>query len=589
MRGVPLLVLSTLWLAACEPSGMRVHLQLPAGLDVAQVQTVTVEVQADSSTHLGGASLSSDETLTADGRLLIDLDKSRYPISSAFDVVLAPTSMRPTTTSVGACASSAAGALLAVAQPIQLVFSSTTTATQPGTLAFACERTGCAPIVSPPYQEIEGLNGDNLALLGVSHFTSTDDTYTVLGAPTRMHAQQPTGAVFLVSRALHACPQSIAIADRIIYGRAGDALGAAAAVGDFDGDGLEDLAVSGVAADGTGVVYMIPNPVLIGSRVLDFSNDNALTSVLRITGSGADGLGTQLAAAAVTKNPAADSLIVLAPNATGQAGDGSGVAYVLYGTPANLAARTLTAAVPLAADGVAVRAAGSTALANLAAGDLDGDGTPDLAVGVSSSLGGQVAIVSGKLLGSGGERSLASDAVIVTGTGDRLFGTALKPGLIVRPGDAQRWRLTVGSPNEGKVFLLALPSTLWDATGVPVAPNVIGHKDARLGELAILGRGGFGNALALAPLAGDSVNTLVVGNEKVGDVAVLRPPPLGATWDLRTSDQLAAASVVVLARTDTSHWGSSLRTGYSLADLIIGGDLLSASRGVVAVYAVPSS
>src|SRR5262249_47033732 len=115
------------------------------------------------------------------------------------------------------------------------------------------------------------------------------------------------------------------------------------------------------------------------------------------------------------------------------------------------------------------------------------------------------------------------------------------------------------------------------------------HRDARLAELAILGRGGFGNALALAPLAGDTVNTLVVGNEKVGEVAVLRAPPLGATWDLRTSDQLAAASVVVLARTDTSHWGSALRAGYSLADLIIGGDLLSASRGVVAVYAVPSS
>jgi hypothetical protein len=572
-------------LSACG-GGVHLQLQLPPSLDLRSVGSLVVEVQGHAASPLGPAVSSRSERLTADGRLLITLDAQTLSQAASLGLDLRPTSSRPSITNVGACALDAAGGLIAVSHPVEVDFSPNLPV-QP--LTFACERAGCVAATNPPFQEVQGLNNDNLVPLAVSHFTSTDDTFVVAGAPTRLRGGMPTGAVFLFARAPRACPESPLLAARTIFGRPGDQLGAAAAGGDFDGDGLEDLAVSGLLADGSGVVYVVPNPVLTARSTIDLADSAQAASVWRIVGSGADGFGTALAFAALTKSPATDSLVVLAPSGQALRGDGHGLLYVLYGTAANLGQHALGVGYPLAIDGAVLRGAGAgTAMAGFVAGDANGDGRADVTVTYSSTLGGALAVVDGRLLAAAGDRRLADDGLLVSGTGDRLFGAAVAPGTF-SGNNLERWNVVVGSPNEGKVLALTLPAaTFWDETGEPLAPKTVNYKDARLNTLTVLGRAGFGNALVLGTLSGQVVKTLVVANEKLGQVAALRTPPAGTMWDLRDAAALAAASVATLVRADALDFGTVIRAGYTLADFIVGGKLVDQPRGLFAVYALPS-
>jgi hypothetical protein len=570
--------------AGCDPGGARLSLQLPAQLDPQQVESIVVEVQGKTATRLGPTAPMPDESLTADGRLLISLDRSAFSFQSQFEVILRPTSSHAVTTGVGACALGPGGSLLAVARPIDLAFP----ANSAPPLQFACGRPDCLSATLPPYQEIDGEPGDNLTPLGLSHYTASDDTFIVAGAPTRTNGGAATGAVFLTARAPRSCPESVGLADRVIYGRAGDRLGQAAAVGDFDGDGLEDLAVSGSRADGSGVVYVIPNDVLLGAPVIDLGDDGQRAAVYQIDGNGADGFGASLAFAAFSKTTPAESLVVLAPTGTADPADGTGLVYVLYGTAANRASHTLQVGVPLAADGVVVRGAGpGTELQAMQVADANSDGPTDLVVSYSSKSGGAVGIVDSKLLTAGGERRLPVDALIITGTGDRLFGAALAVGPLVRADKTQTFDLIIGSPNEGKVIALAVTSALWQVGGVPPA-GAITYRDARLAAYTILGTAGFGNALLLGTLPNETANTLVVANDRLGQVAALRALPAGTMLDVRNA-LLNTGSVAVLQRADVLHFGSVLKSAKSLADFVVGGPLVDDSRGMIAVYALPSS
>jgi hypothetical protein len=567
----------------CDPSGAHVSLQLPAQLDPQQVSSVVIEVQGKTAMRLGPTATASDESLTSDGRLLISIDHFRF--QSQFEVILQPTSPHPVTTGVGACALGAGGGLLAVARPIDLGFP----ASAASPLQFACGRADCLPVTLPPYQEIDGESGDNLVPLTLSHYTTPDDTFMVAGAPTRTNGGAATGAVLLVARAPRSCPESVSLADRTIYGRAGDRLGLAAAAGDYDGDGLEDLAVSGNAADGSGVVYVIPNPVLLGSPVIDLGDDTQRAAVYQITGNGADGFGAALAFAPLQRTTTAESLIISAPTGSADPADGTGLVYVLYGTAANRSTRTLSVTVPLTADGLVVRGAGAgTELGTVLVADANSDGFNDLVAAYSSPKGGEVGIIDSKLLSGGGELKLSANALTINGTGDRLFGASLAAASLERADKMQTWSLVVGSPNEGRVIALAVTTALWQVGGVPpVAP--ISYKDARLAEYTILGGAGFGNQLVLGTLPNDTSNTLVVANDRVGQVAALKPLPAGAMLDVRNSFQLTSSSVVVLQRADALHFGNVLRAAKSLADFVVGGPLADDPRGMIAFYALPSS
>jgi hypothetical protein len=569
----------------CDPNGAHVSFQLPAQLDPQQVDSIVVEVQGSTANRLGPTATAPHESLTGDGRLLISLDQGAFRFQSQFEVILQPTSQHPVTTGLGACALGAGGALLAVARPVDLTFP----ATSAPPLTFACGRPDCLPATLPPYQEIDGESGDNLTPLALSHYTATDDTFIVAGAPGRTNAGAATGAVLLVARAPRSCPESASLADRTILGRAGDRLGLAAAAGDWDGDGLEDLAVSGNAADGSGVVYVIPNQVLLGSPVIDLGDDSQRASVYQINGSGADGFGAVLAFAPLQRATGAESLIISAPTGSADQADGTGLVYMLYGTAANRASRTLSVGVPLAADGVVVRGGGlGTELGTILVADANSDGFNDLVATYSSPKGGAVGIIDSHLLVNGGELRLTTSALTISGTGDRLFGASVAAGSLVRADKTQTWDLVVGSPNEGKVIALALTTALWQVGGVPPAAP-ISHKDARLAEYTILGGAGFGNQLVLGTLPNQTVNSLVVANDRLGQVSALKALPAGVQLDVRNSFQLTDGSVAVLQRADASHFGNVLLSAKSLADFVVGGPLVDGPRGMIAFYALPSS
>ena len=142
-------------------------------------------------------------------------------------------------------------------------------------------------------------------------------------------------------------------------------LGAAiAAVGDLDGDGVDELAIGAPGDDSVVVVSVVDDGELDGGRTLTESG----------------GFGAALAPVADVDGDGLADLVVGAP----RHGDGRGAVFVV------LADGTVHARM----DGPAGGAAG-TALARI--GDLNQDGSEDLVVGTPGAAGGRADVVIGPL------------------------------------------------------------------------------------------------------------------------------------------------------------------------------------------------
>jgi len=242
------------------------------------------------------------------------------------------------------------------------------------------------------------VNGDGLPDLLVG--ATGEDTggslsgaaYLVLGAPT--------------AGSLSGAAQKFTGVDA--GGRAGKAL---AGAGDLDGDGLADLAVGGPNVDGTdfdsGVVYL-----LLGAGLPLDGTDLPLSSAdVVLSGIAAGDLaGTSVAGVGDTDGDGLDDLLVGAPGESTIGVDG-GAAYLLLGLPAS---GDLTGA----AATLATASAGAHAGCSVAsAGDVDGDGAPDLLVGAYGESGvrseaGAAYLLLGPVVGS---VSLADAAVTFQG------------------------------------------------------------------------------------------------------------------------------------------------------------------------------
>ena len=322
---------------------------------------------------------------------------------------------------------------------------------------------------------------------------------------------------------------------------AADGFGAALAAGDFDGDGIDDLAVGAPIVGalfghvGGGEVQIFdggPGGLDGGGTLWD--QDDPVFGAEEIQAR--DGFGRSLAAGDFAAD-GVDDLAIGVPGEDDEAAsiDDHGIVHVLEFSPGSPASAQLwhqgTAGV------AGAREAGDQFGAALAAGDFDGDGAADLAVGVptedltNADDAGAVNVLygaDGQGLIAAGSQLWTQEATGVAGTpeaGD-LFGRALAAGDLQARG---RDSLVIGVPGEpdgatsetGAVAILPGSAAGLVAAGNQLygqgSPGVLGGPEAA-DEL--------GAALAVGDFDGNGHGELAVGvpgeDAAAGAVAVLR-------------------------------------------------------------------
>jgi hypothetical protein len=316
------------------------------------------------------------------------------------------------------------------------------------------------------------------------------------GAPAVLPQQQ--GAVDLLSQA------NLQLDGAVAFDQAGASV---ANAGDVNGDGIGDLVVGAPDAnrDGrgdAGVVHVVFGRSRAGTVDLAALGDAGFTIVGAATN---DEVGTSVAGPGDVNGDGRPDLLLGAPGATNNGRGNSGTAYVVFG-------KASTTTIDLAAlgaggfriDGAIAGENAGTAVA--AAGDVNGDGRPDLLVGspeASNELGAAY-VVFGKAstttvdlanLGTGG-------FAIVGAVADDEAGTAVAGAGGDVNGDG-RSDVVVGSPfadNRGRA-----------ESGS--AYVVFGKASTTTVDLAALGAGGFridgaaaGEAAGLALAAAGDAN-----------------------------------------------------------------------------------
>jgi len=206
------------------------------------------------------------------------------------------------------------------------------------------------------------------------------------------------GAVYVVLASELGSPGIYSLADashKLLGMSAGDGLGAGAAVGDIDGDGLDDLLVAAPAVSDTvsrgGRVYLVPGQNLTGG-VQDVADAASHT----FSGQSADAfIGHSVSALGDIDGDGLGDFSMTSPNHVASSGTTGGVFIVLSSQLGSPGEFDLTgAAHTLEGDVTNVLTAATSG------GDLNGDGTTDLLMGfpIDSTAGlytGMVKVISG--------------------------------------------------------------------------------------------------------------------------------------------------------------------------------------------------
>jgi hypothetical protein len=604
--------------AGCQEikPGLALHVTLPtsAFADVAEVQVTLVPVSGS----LGGIGSDTSENGVGvhaeEGKVVLTFAKTSFPLETEFDILVVPSGSSTVTASVTAEMLQSDGLLLGQADAVPAVLNPGKRTT--AALTLACSRTDCGPVAAGRVFDlaspnpavklltVNGVNdGDKLVVLGVGAFSAS-------GVGDLVAASPPRGEVYIFFARDWTIPGFATTldssqADVTIIGKSGETLGDAAAVGDFDGDGVDDLVVTATNAKHpsgsptVGAAYLISGTRLGASGTIHLGTDAANMSVYGEVSQ--ERLGSAVALAHLTSATATD-LIIGAPGAAGVGGTTqAGRVYVIYGggTPP---AEVLAGAPGTGEQDATILGPAASAQLGLAlaAGDLDGDDRADIALGNYIDAGkGSVIVVSGtRVATTGAAVDLAAgefDAKVIGTTGSQL-GWSVAIGDV----DGNDTRdLIVGARQSGVVYLL--DPTL-DGSTRDVSANQF--------EAALVGPAStaFGTSVALGNIDGDAAGDLLIGapqsngpdgqRTKAGAVHVVLGSQIGALVagehrkiDLATTPAALVVHGAALNQGLGDHVAAgNLDTSDALDEIIVGAQLGGTNaRGVIyAIQNLPS-
>ncbi|SDT43702.1 FG-GAP repeat-containing protein [Friedmanniella luteola] len=355
------------------------------------------------------------------------------------------------------------------------------------------------------------------------------------------HDRRLTGAL---ARSLTTGCALVLLTTGLAAGPASAATDCAGAVrGDVNGDGHAEVVVGEPGyARGAGAVHVFYGSTAgLRATPAGTARDDEYVSQDTPGVPGTGEAGDHFGSSAVLADFDGDQCADLAVGAPGE-NTSRGAVTVLYGSPTGLS--TARAASWTHDDLLGAGAGGPKGRfgETLAAGDLDGDGVADLAVGapfdrVGGSSGGSVVVLRGGAagLGGAGRTSAVSQATAgVPGTpedGDG-FGTALAVGDFDGD-DVDDLAVGVDGENAGAGVVAVLPGR--SGVGVGAGPALaLGQASPRVPGAAEEGDR-FGGALAAGDVTGDGHDDLAVGAPGENGVGPDRRSGAGSVTFLRGS------------------------------------------------------
>jgi len=357
-------------------------------------------------------------------------------------------------------------------------------------LAGECRETGEVNL-----GDTTGFTGDaagdtlGMACLGAGDLDGDGAPDLAFGAPGSDEGGSRSGAVKVIYGPVDS-DGGRAVAT--LYGEAsGDEAGGALAAADLDGDGVRELIVGGAGGEGgAGVAWVVSSP----------ADGPLLDADARLLGeTSVDEAGAALSSAGDMSGAGADGLLIGAPSA----GGGTGVVYLLTDVPSGTMDLGDS---DIAWEGHSV---GDSAGPVAGGADLDGDGSPDVAVGAAGQDDGG--------LGSGAVYVLTD----VSKGGDLADAEAIWAGEAA--GDAAGAALTMAGDVDGDGLgdlLIGGPDSdvggdysgmVWLVLGPATAGGSLADADARLTGGAI---GDSAGSAVAGPgdVDGDGYDELFIGS-----------------------------------------------------------------------------